>query len=240
LGAVVGSRVVDLPGLVGHPAFPSTMEALVARPRGTVLDAARAALEREDELPGWTVRNPRLLAPILPPSLSEEQHRWVVGPRAEIHRPAGNGTVRFDLEVAAVIFRPKKPRLKRSDARACIFGYTLMQSWSTDEAFAAALGPCIVTADEFDHDARVVARVNDKPWSVGGLEDAHVGFEQQIVRAAEAEELLPGEVFGSGTLGRIRPDRKPPRVGATVELEHPSVGALSNRVAGRVRRRRAS
>lgn len=240
MGALVGSRVVDLPGIVGHPAFPSTLEALIARPRGTVLDAARAALEREDELAHWTVRNARLLAPILPPSLSEEDDRWVAAPSAEVVRPPLNGDTRFDVEIAAVIFRPRKPKLKPSDAGECIFGYTLMQSWLAGEAFAAALGPCIVTADEFDPDEEVVAYVNGKPWSAGKIADAAVSFERQIIDAAKTAELLPGEVFGSGTLGRIHPDRKPPRTGAEVRIEHPSIGVLENRVGSRARRIKAS
>jgi len=240
LGALVGSRVVDLAGLVGHPAFPSTLEALIARPRGTVLDAARAALEREDELADWAVRAPRLLAPILPPSLSEDDDRWITAPADELVRPPMNGDTRFDVEIAAVIFRPKKPKLKPSDAGACIFGYTLMQSWLTNEAFAAALGPCIVTADEFDPEEDVVAHVNGKLWSAGKVADATVSFEHQIVDAAKTAELLPGEVFGSGTLGRIHPDRKPPRTGAGVRIEHPSIGILENQVGPRARRVKAS
>lgn len=238
LGAVVDDKVVDLAGVVGHPAFPSTMEALVARPRGTVLDAARAALGRTDELPSWTVARPKLLAPILPPSLATDDQRWLHGPDSEIAGPPG-AEPRFDLEIAAVIYRPKKPKLKASDAGECIFGYTLMQSWFCDDSFAAALGPCIVTADEFDFGAEVEARVNGRLWSTGMLADAEVSFPDQIVDAARREELLPGEVFGSGTLGLIR-DRKPPRAGASVEIEHPSIGILANKVGPRARRIRAS
>jgi 2-keto-4-pentenoate hydratase/2-oxohepta-3-ene-1,7-dioic acid hydratase in catechol pathway len=240
LGAFVGSRVVDLAGLVGHPAFPSTLEALIARPRGTVLDAARAALEREDELAEWTVRNPRLLAPVLPPSLSAEDNRWIASPGAEVIRPAVGGDTGFDVEVAAVIFRPKKPKLRPSDAGECIFGFTLMHSWFGEEGFAAALGPCVVTADDFDADEEVVTHVNSKLWSAGTVGDAKVSFQEQIVNAAKSEELLPGEVFGSGTLGRTQPDKKPPRTGADVRIEHPSIGVLENRVGPRARRSQAS
>jgi 2-keto-4-pentenoate hydratase/2-oxohepta-3-ene-1,7-dioic acid hydratase in catechol pathway len=229
---------VDLPGLVGHPAFPRTMEALVSRPRGTVLDVARAALERTDDLPEWTVKRARLLAPILPPSLSEEDHRWLANPGGEISRPPGNGETRFDLEAGAVIFRPKKLRLRPSDARDCIFGYTLMHSWFTDESFAASIGPCIVTADEFDDLAPIEARVNGKPWSVGTIGDARTSFEDQIVAAARTAELRPGEVFGSGTLGRVA-GAKQPRAHATVELTHPSIGLLRNQIGPRVRKRTA-
>ena len=50
LGAILGGEVVDLPDVVGHPAFPTTLEALVASSGGTVMDAARAALERDEIL----------------------------------------------------------------------------------------------------------------------------------------------------------------------------------------------
>src|SRR4030067_954586 len=48
LGALLEARVVSLPDLIGHPAYPNTMERLVVSNVGTVLDAARAALERDD------------------------------------------------------------------------------------------------------------------------------------------------------------------------------------------------
>ena len=240
MGAIVGAQVVDLADVVGHPAFPSTMEALVSRPRGTVMDAARAALERTDEVEACTVPDARLLAPILPPSLGEDDHRWLAGPGDEISCPPGNGDVRFDLELAAVIFRPTKGRLRKSQAADCVFGYTLMSYWSHEEAFAAALGPCIVTADEFDPDTEVVASVNGKEWSRGNLTEAESSFAEQIVAAAKAGELLPGEVFGSGTLGLRKRTAKPPKPGATVEIDAAGIGVLRNTVGARVRSRAAS
>src|SRR6266446_6315112 len=68
LGAILEGEVVDLPDAVGHPAFPVTLEDVVSNSRGTVLDAARAALERDDV---WRtrVRRARLLTPLFPASL---------------------------------------------------------------------------------------------------------------------------------------------------------------------------
>jgi hypothetical protein len=88
LGAVVGKRVVDLAEAVGHPVFPVTMESLVAADRGTVLEAAREALTREDVL-SFAVPAPRLQAPLLPSSIRDFgvgrtyrtiNHRSAVGP----------------------------------------------------------------------------------------------------------------------------------------------------------------
>src|ERR671914_247260 len=68
LGTILDGRVVDLPDAVGHPAFPTTLEAFVQRSRGTVLDAARAALQRDDAHE-HVVDRARVLPPLFPRSL---------------------------------------------------------------------------------------------------------------------------------------------------------------------------
>ncbi|MEX0991151.1 MAG: fumarylacetoacetate hydrolase family protein [Actinomycetota bacterium] len=238
LGAVAGTRIVDLSGAVGHPAFPSTMEALVARPRGTVLDAARASLDRYD-VKEWMPRNPHVVAPILPPSLGADQHRWVVGPDAELPRPPGNGDVVFEPSIAAVVFSPNK-KLKKREAAECIFGYTLMTYWSRGDEFAASLGPWIVTADEFDPETELEVRVNGKLWAQGTLNDAEASFGETVWAAAKQAPLLSGDVFWSGVLGPRRKLAKAPRSGSVVELSAEGLGTLTNTVGPRVRRRAAS
>jgi 2-keto-4-pentenoate hydratase/2-oxohepta-3-ene-1,7-dioic acid hydratase in catechol pathway len=69
LGAWVAGTVVDLPDAVGHPAFPASMESLVARNGGTTLDAARDALSRPEIVDECAVAGARLLAPIVPSAL---------------------------------------------------------------------------------------------------------------------------------------------------------------------------
>ena len=68
LGAILDGRVVDLPDTVGHPAFPTTLEAFVQSSRGTVLDAARAALARDD-VKDHVVKRAHVLPPLFPRSL---------------------------------------------------------------------------------------------------------------------------------------------------------------------------
>ena len=92
--------MVDLPDAVGHPAFPTTMERLVRSNGGTVLDAARAALER-DEAEECVVEHPRLLAPLIPTALRAadqgEGARQVFGPEDEVPWPAnaaGSSSIR--------------------------------------------------------------------------------------------------------------------------------------------------
>src|SRR5262245_5497533 len=92
LGAILEGEVVDLPGAVGHPAFPTTLEGLVSSSRGTVMDAARAALLRDDV---WDsrVKRARILTPLFPSSLrvpgANDLERRIAGPEDEIEWPEG-------------------------------------------------------------------------------------------------------------------------------------------------------
>jgi 2-keto-4-pentenoate hydratase/2-oxohepta-3-ene-1,7-dioic acid hydratase in catechol pathway len=163
LGALLGDRVVDVPDLVGHPAFPVTMEALVTSNGGTVLDAARAALQRDDA-EEHVVPGARLLVPLLPSSLRDfvafEQHvgpsrsrrsvpaarafremplyhkgnhRAVAGPEEEIPWPRFTKELDYELEVAAVVGRYGRD-LEPAEAESVILGYTLMNDWSARDA----------------------------------------------------------------------------------------------------------
>ncbi|MGH2662170.1 MAG: fumarylacetoacetate hydrolase family protein [Actinomycetota bacterium] len=158
LGALVGDAVVDLPGLVGTPSFPATMEALVdAGP--PALDRAREALS--DPEPGpHRVEQPRLLVPILPGSLRDflafedhvragaarrgepvpeawyempayykGNHRAVYGPDQEIPWPPFTEELDYELELAAILGGRGRD-LDVAQAEDLVFGYTLMNDWS--------------------------------------------------------------------------------------------------------------
>src|SRR5439155_23921865 len=84
LGAWVAGAVVDLPDAVGHPAFPTTLEVLVARNGGTTQAAAREALSRADDVQEFAVPRARLLAPLVADSPGrpgvDERARTMLGP----------------------------------------------------------------------------------------------------------------------------------------------------------------
>src|SRR6202162_3961891 len=94
LGAIFGGEVVDLPDAVGHPAFPTTLEALVSSSRGSVMDAARAALERDDACE-HVVKRAHVLTPLFPRSLvapgALDVERGVVAPDDEVPWPESAG-----------------------------------------------------------------------------------------------------------------------------------------------------
>jgi 2-keto-4-pentenoate hydratase/2-oxohepta-3-ene-1,7-dioic acid hydratase in catechol pathway len=171
LGALQGEAVVDLPDLVGDPAFPTTMEALVeAGPEAVA--RAREALATGDAA---VVDNARLLVPILPSSLRDflafedhvklgatrrgepvadawyempiyykGNHSSVYGPDEEIPYPSFTSELDYELEVACVLGGRGRD-LSLDDAAGLIFGYTMMNDWSARDIqrkeMAVRLGP---------------------------------------------------------------------------------------------------
>src|SRR5262245_15616642 len=165
LGAILEGEVVDLPDAVGHPAFPTTLEGLVSSSRGTVMDAARTALDRDDVW-SWRVPRPRILTPLFPRSLlspgSFDVERRLVGPEQDVPWPAGAAWLEYEPKVAVVIGL-EGSRVDLVDVAGHVFGYTLVNDWRARDASGApvetadglpiAIGPCVVTADDVDPQA---------------------------------------------------------------------------------------
>jgi hypothetical protein len=242
LGAFLWGEVVDLPDAVGHPAFPPTMEALVARNGGTVLDAARAALERH-EVEACVVPDPRLLVPLVPRSFrsddASEAVRRIAGPDDEIPWPAGAGWLDLVPKVAAVL-RRFVAKGDREGAATSVFGYTLVNDWAVrddtgdptvrPEGLPLAMGPCIALPDEVDPQTiTITLRVDGEQWAKGSLNGAAADLLGDVAAASRRDDLAAGETFATTPFDVAGHER---RVwpGATVELEAEGIGVLRNRV----------
>src|SRR6266550_779481 len=131
LGAILGGEVVDLPEAVGHPAFPTTLEALVSSSGGSVMDAARAALERDDAYQRAVIRA-RVLPPLFPRSLlapgALDVERRIVGPEDDVPWPEGAAWLDYVPMVAAVLGREASVATAEP-VRGDVFGYTLVSDW---------------------------------------------------------------------------------------------------------------
>jgi 2-keto-4-pentenoate hydratase/2-oxohepta-3-ene-1,7-dioic acid hydratase in catechol pathway len=96
-----------------------------------------------------------------------------------------------------------------------------------------ALGPCIVTPDEFDASAaRMRVRVNGEVWGEDSSAHMHHTFADMIAYASQSLTLRPGEVLGSGTAAGgsgLELDRWLQQ-GDVVELEVEGIGVLRNRI----------
>lgn len=174
----------------------------------------------------------------------------VTGPDTDVHWPAYSQLMDYELEMGCVIGKSGR-NIPREGARAHIFGFTIFNDFSArdtqgpemesglgpskskDFDRANALGPWIVTIDEFYPDnAAMTVRVNGEVRSVGNCSSMTVKFEDLIAFISTSETLHAGEILGSGTVGggcgleagKLLAD------GDVIELEIEGIGVLRNRV----------
>lgn len=249
LGAILDGDVVDLPDAVGHPAFPSTLEDLVSSSRGSVMDAARAALRRDDAL-HWRVPSPRILTPLFPHSLlsprAMDVDRRIVGPEQPVPWPEGAAWLDYEPMVAAVIGN-EASRVSAEEVRSDVFGYTLVNDWRARSADGApvasadgvpiAIGPCVVTADDLDPQAMFVrVKVDEREMLKGNLNGAAASLFELVASVSQLAVIERGDAFALGPFPPVDDDADPSRrlwPGALVELSAEGIGTLRNRVAAR-------
>lgn len=174
----------------------------------------------------------------------------VVGPDTAVHWPSYSKIMDYELEMGCVIGKTGR-NILRDDARAHIFGFMIFNDFSArdtqgmemesglgpskskDFDGANAMGPWIVTIDEFYPDsAAMTVRVNGEVRSVGNSSSMTVKFEDLIAFISTSETLHAGEILGSGTVGggcgleagKLLAD------GDVIELEVEGIGTLRNTV----------
>ncbi|HET7010716.1 MAG TPA: fumarylacetoacetate hydrolase family protein [Anaerolineales bacterium] len=184
----------------------------------------------------------------------------VIGPGQEVAAPRASRALDYELEVAAVVGSPGRD-IRPEEAEAHIFGYTILNDWSARDIqrtersvglgpakgkdFATSLGPCIVTPDELAsssagrpgvYDLEMQARVNGTERSRGNWKDMCFSFGELLAQASADADLVPGDVIGSGTVGRgcllelTRGQGPWLQPGDEVELEIERIGVLKNTV----------
>jgi Fumarylacetoacetate (FAA) hydrolase family len=240
LGAIFEGEVVDLPDAVGHPAFPTTLEGLVSSSRGTVMDAARTALGRDDIMES-RVRRPRILTPLFPASLltpgSLDVERRVIGPEQDVPWPEDAAWLEYEPKVAAVLGLETSGDDPFEPSRH-LFGYTLVSDWQARDASGApvvhadgvpiAIGPCVVTADEVDPQVMFLeVRIDGDEVAKGNLNGTATSLFSAIEEASRRGPLGRGDALALNPF-----DRAPTELwrGAEVVVSAEGIGTLRNRV----------
>ena len=142
-----------------------------------------------------------------------------IGPHDEILWPAYTNQLDYELELGMIIGR-EGINIKEEDAFDHIFGYTILNDISARDIqrkemairlgpakgkdFCSILGPVIVTKDEFgesEPNLLMTAKINGVEWSRGFSGETHFDFCKMITHVAQDEWIMPGDLFGSGTVG---------------------------------------
>jgi 2-keto-4-pentenoate hydratase/2-oxohepta-3-ene-1,7-dioic acid hydratase in catechol pathway len=176
-------------------------------------------------------------------------HTSILGPEDPLVWPRYTQKLDYELELACVIGKSGRD-LDASEATRHIVGYTIMNDFSARDIqmeemtcrlgpakgkdFGTAIGPYLVTADEVGdpRNLKMTARINGEVWSEGNSGTSHWSFEQMLAHLSNEETIHPGDVIGSGTVGRgcgMELDRYL-NPGDVVELEIEKLGVLRNRI----------
>lgn len=160
----------------------------------------------------------------------------------DVPKPPDTAALDYELELACVIGDDGRPE-----------GFTIMNDWSARDLqaremqvglgpakgkdFATSLGPVLVSADELPNglDMRAVARVNGEVRTDSRTGGMYFSWSELLNAAARnTPGLVPGDVLGSGTVGRgcilEHGDQRWLQPGDVVELEIEGIGVLRNRV----------
>jgi fumarylacetoacetate (FAA) hydrolase len=160
----------------------------------------------------------------------------------DVPKPEDTAALDYELELACVIGADGRPE-----------GFTIMNDFSARDLqalemqvglgpakgkdFATALGPVLVSPDELrdDLDMRAIARVNGEVRTESRTGGMHYSWEKLLDAAARnTPGLRPGDVLGSGTVGRgcilEHGDQRWLQAGDEVELEIEGIGVLRNRI----------
>ena len=173
-----------------------------------------------------------------------------IGHQEKIIWPNYTDKLDYELELAAIIGKPGR-NISSEKAVDHIFGLTILNDVSARDIqkkemairlgpakgkdFCSALGPVIVTMDEFDHvepNLLMQAFINEEKWSEGQSGDGHYSFSQMIEHASQEETLQAGDLIGSGTVGSgcgLELD-KWIQEGDKIDLVVEKIGTLSNKV----------
>ncbi|WP_067136178.1 fumarylacetoacetate hydrolase family protein [Microtetraspora malaysiensis] len=146
----------------------------------------------------------------------------IAGPYDDVTISPGSAWFDFELEIAAVI-GPGGRDLTPEQAEERIIGYTIYNDWSARDLQlretplaigqakgkdgATTFGPFLVTPDELEPHRRdgrlalwVEAAVNGEIIGSGSTETMDWSFGEVISYASRGVDLMPGDVFGSGTV----------------------------------------
>ena len=181
----------------------------------------------------------------------------VAGPGGDIPFPKRVTYFDYEGEVAIVIGKRGK-NIPANKINEYVWGVTLFHDWSirdgggTDRMVsynlqknfdgAASMGPCIVVGETHQQDVDVETRVNGVVRQSYSTKEMIWDFGEVLEYLSQDFTFVPGDVIAGGTSAgtaadqsRRGPDGKRPldlflKIGDTVEVSSPRIGALANKI----------
>ncbi|MDO4711348.1 MAG: fumarylacetoacetate hydrolase family protein [Peptostreptococcaceae bacterium] len=155
---------------------------------------------------------------------------------------------RLDYEVELGIVIGKTVRdLTPENVRDAIFGFTIVNDlsyrkiqmqhgqWYRGKSLdgITAVGPCIVTADEFEFPLKLElsSKVDGEPRQKGCTSQMITGVEEILIELSQGMTLEPGDIIATGTPGGVGAGYDPPRFlkkGQRITCTIEKIGSLSN------------
>ncbi|UOE43308.1 fumarylacetoacetate hydrolase family protein [Agromyces larvae] len=180
-----------------------------------------------------------------------KQVSCIVGPHADIVKPAVSDQLDYEIELGVVIGRPAR-HVRAADARSFIAGYlvandvsvrdwlqkrsptfTLGKSFDTH----GPIGPWLTTDDEIDDPLDLAMRltVNGEVRQDFRTNDMIYDVYEQIEYLSTVMTLMPGDLLATGTPAGIgAPTGRFLKAGDVVRAEIEGLGAIENRVVDEV------
>jgi 2-keto-4-pentenoate hydratase/2-oxohepta-3-ene-1,7-dioic acid hydratase in catechol pathway len=172
-----------------------------------------------------------------------------VGHGQPMIRPRVSEQLDFEGELAFVIGR-KGRHISEADALSHVAGYACYNDGSVRDwqlhtsqftpgknfVGTGGFGPWLVTPDEVPEIMRagLVTRLNGQEVQQTTTDDLIFGIPELIAYCSQFTELVPGDIFSTGTPSGVGAFRKPPlwmKPGDVVEVEIEGIGVLRNPVA---------
>ncbi|MHA1395197.1 MAG: fumarylacetoacetate hydrolase family protein [Promethearchaeota archaeon] len=177
----------------------------------------------------------------------------VIGPTADVIIPTSiTKWLDYEVEFAMIIGKQGK-NIPEDEALNYVAGYSVFNDFSArdielpeimlrlgpfkskDFDTAGAMGPCIVTSDEFSgHPSlEMECRVNGVTVQKGNTKDMHWKVAQLVSYTSKDQTIYPGTVILSGNPGKVKGVmRKAERLrdGDIVETEIEKLGMMKNKI----------
>lgn len=183
------------------------------------------------------------------PIIFMKPHTAIIGPEENILKPSFVKQLDYEAELAIVIGRKAK-NVSVSEAKDCIFGYTILndvsardfqfkdKQWVRGKSFDtfAPTGPCITTTTQLKNTTNLYIRtwVNDELRQNSSTANMVFNVYEIIHHISRVMTLEPCDIIATGTpkgVGfALKPRPKFLKQGDVVRIEIEGVGVLENMV----------